>query len=627
MAKLNLGAGDCPLDGYENLDRKTGQEVYPLPQYPDNSIDEVRASHVLEHFGRGDVYYVLQEWVRVLKPGGWLKIAVPDFDRVARYHLEHPEDEEYDAEGYILGGQTDSNDFHHSLYNEDRLRSVFEALGLTDIQRWESDAQDCSALEVSLNLMGRKPEAGTQPTAAPATEEPPYAWLATHLRNVYSQGGEDGILEAILKRVGETNRTIIECGAGDPVICSNSRYPIERGWQAVLIEPDPERFQRLNAEYWQKASVTLSPVRVGVGEGETDLDTLFDSLNVPQEPDLMVLDVDGQEFHLWNALLRYRPRVVVVEYDAGVDPRFIPPRGGEGQAGYAALEELGNVKGYEVVARGPYNIFFVARPLHELVMGKQPRVVEGPVLPGETPALTEAPSVSEVLVDLDDMGRKVMGVMTRPRLTFSINAECIHRGLAPLGIRLHSVEGVFWPECLTRGIQHVLKEGFEYILTLDYDTGFSAEDVAHLFHIMEQHPEVDALCPVQINRGFNGPLFTVGTDKQIHLDSLPSHQPLMRIRSGHFGLTMLRAKAFERMEKPWFLAVPDKNGDWGEGRTEADVAFWLKWNKCGNSLYLANRVTVGHMELLMAWPDHRLRTQYQLVKDFIAHGKPKGAWR
>jgi len=47
--RLNLGAGDKPLDGYINLDRKTGQECFPLA-YDDGSVDVIRASHILEHF-------------------------------------------------------------------------------------------------------------------------------------------------------------------------------------------------------------------------------------------------------------------------------------------------------------------------------------------------------------------------------------------------------------------------------------------------------------------------------------------------------------------------------------------------------------------------------------------------
>ena len=53
MKKLNIGAGDNPLPDYENIDIKDGKTAYPL-DYPDNTFDEIRASHILEHFGLAD---------------------------------------------------------------------------------------------------------------------------------------------------------------------------------------------------------------------------------------------------------------------------------------------------------------------------------------------------------------------------------------------------------------------------------------------------------------------------------------------------------------------------------------------------------------------------------------------
>lgn len=103
--KLNIGSGG-DVEGYVSIDRKQGKEAYPL-DYPDDSIEEVRASHILEHFPRGQVERVIREWVRVLKPGGCLKIAVPDFDWI----LAHRDDPMW--QGYLFGGQSDNNDFHH----------------------------------------------------------------------------------------------------------------------------------------------------------------------------------------------------------------------------------------------------------------------------------------------------------------------------------------------------------------------------------------------------------------------------------------------------------------------------------------------------------------------------------
>lgn len=153
--KLNLGGGYQKIPGYLNIDRITGQEAYPLPDYADNSADEIRASHLLEHFGHRETLTVLREWVRVLKPGGVLKIAVPDFD----YIVQHRETE-IPIEGYLMGGQCDNEDYHRSLWTFGKLKAQLTAAGLVEITRWTSEITDCASLPVSLNLQGKKPLVG-----------------------------------------------------------------------------------------------------------------------------------------------------------------------------------------------------------------------------------------------------------------------------------------------------------------------------------------------------------------------------------------------------------------------------------------------------------------------------------
>lgn len=148
--RLNLGGGDVPLEGFTVVDRKIGLELYPLA-YPDEVADVVYASHCLEHFPKSETLNVLREWVRVLKPGGTIKIAVPDFEWICA-NLDNPL-----TEGYVMGGQTDENDFHHALFNRAKLTKLMEMCGLVDIFPWTSEIEDCASLPVSLNLMGTKP--------------------------------------------------------------------------------------------------------------------------------------------------------------------------------------------------------------------------------------------------------------------------------------------------------------------------------------------------------------------------------------------------------------------------------------------------------------------------------------
>lgn len=155
--KLNLGAGDSIIPGFTNIDRKlgleslNGGEVYPLASIADNSIDEIRASHVLEHFPQCSTLTIVRDWARALKPGGLLKIAVPNLD-YAVANKWHPQ-----WEMWITGAQTDNNDFHFALFYPEKLHALLDTAGLVNIREWQSEVEDCAAMPVSLNLCGTKP--------------------------------------------------------------------------------------------------------------------------------------------------------------------------------------------------------------------------------------------------------------------------------------------------------------------------------------------------------------------------------------------------------------------------------------------------------------------------------------
>lgn len=155
LKRLNLGGATNPLPDYEVIDKATGQEAFPLA-VANGSVDEIRASHLLEHFSHQETLNVLRDWVRALKPGGLLKLAVPDFDWiVGKYHSEDAG--KYPLEAYLMGSQFGDDDgAHKAIFNEKKLRTLMELAGIENIEKWPGDAADCSGLPVSLNLQGQK---------------------------------------------------------------------------------------------------------------------------------------------------------------------------------------------------------------------------------------------------------------------------------------------------------------------------------------------------------------------------------------------------------------------------------------------------------------------------------------
>jgi len=148
--KLNLGSGTQKIKGFENMDVATGDEIYPLLYC---EVDEIRASHVVEHFGTMESVQVMLNWVDCLKKGGVLKIAVPDFDDLMRRRAMY---QDLPYESIIMGGQVDEYDYHKSIWTYDKLHFLMINMGLVNIQTWQSEIKDCASYPFSLNLMGVK---------------------------------------------------------------------------------------------------------------------------------------------------------------------------------------------------------------------------------------------------------------------------------------------------------------------------------------------------------------------------------------------------------------------------------------------------------------------------------------
>lgn len=223
-----------------------------------------------------------------------------------------------------------------------------------------------------------------------------------------------------------------------------------------------------------------------------------------------------------------------------------------------------------------------------------------------------------------DIAKAVRAIISMPRVGFMETQAAIAE-LRAHGLDVSRCYGVFWEQGMSRGIASAIKDGFRYALTMDYDSVFTWDDVQELYRLMESHPEADAMCAVQSRREFGHPLFwrydkdgkPVEQFKKSELDA-----DLMPITVGHFGLTMLRLEKFDGLSKPWMQNQPNKDGDWEDGRKDADWAFWLKWNKEGRTLYSANRVVIGHIEYVVSWPTQNLRRMYQSIGAYNTIGKP-----
>lgn len=388
MIKLDLGAGDAPVEGYTSIDRKHGSEVYPLADYADGSVDEIRASHVLEHFSHTQVSEVVNHWAAKLKPGGRLRVAVPNFEFIAREYLAG---HAINAQGYVMGGHVDANDHHGCVFDEEVLRDVLIASGLERIHVWTSEQQDCAALPVSLNMGGYKP-------------------------------------------------------SGPANVCE--------GTTAVLSAP------------------------------------------------------------------RYGPIIH---------------------------------------SRQAFRAFYHAR------------------------------------------------------VPYQIGG------------------GAYWHQVLSEVLEQQIAHGSRYIITCDYDTIFTHHDVLELYRLMDAMPDAGAICALQSKRGDEAAaLFRRKNHAGKWMTEMPADdlcKNVLQIATGHFGLTIFRAENLNALPRPWMNSTPNSDGRWDDGKTDADIDFWNNWQDNGNSLYLAPKVVVGHMQEMITWPDRNLKPIYQTVSDYDGNGIPREVLR
>ena len=135
--KLNIGCHEFRLKGYVNIDMIDGDAVdvvadaRKLP-YKDNFVDEVYASHILEHFPHTQTKKVLDEWYRVLKNGGKLKVSVPSFEIMLHViSLVGITKWVFDM---LWGNQDDEYGFHYVCFSRELLVKNLRSVGFRNIE-------------------------------------------------------------------------------------------------------------------------------------------------------------------------------------------------------------------------------------------------------------------------------------------------------------------------------------------------------------------------------------------------------------------------------------------------------------------------------------------------------------
>jgi hypothetical protein len=193
---------------------------------------------------------------------------------------------------------------------------------------------------------------------------------------VYSQWGEDGLLQFLTRHVQVPKKVFIEFGVQDYSEANTRFLAFNDGWSGLLIEANRAEVEKIRRDpiYWQ---FNLKAVESFITR--ENINDLFRQNGVEGEIGLLSIDIDGNDYWVWEAIQSVRPAIVIVEYNFrwGAQRAVAVPYKenfvrGEAHssmiyygASLAALARLGARKGYALVGctRAGNDAFFVRREL------------------------------------------------------------------------------------------------------------------------------------------------------------------------------------------------------------------------------------------------------------------------
>lgn len=136
--KINIGCGNEKVEGYMGVDLYTQcdrkDDARTLGTFEDNSVEEIRTYHMLEHMKDRDVPLVIASMFRVLKHGGTLILEVPNLIWVLQNFLDTPDEDRWGFKlQTVFGLQTHDGEYHKTGFSKDRIHRMLKEAGFTNI--------------------------------------------------------------------------------------------------------------------------------------------------------------------------------------------------------------------------------------------------------------------------------------------------------------------------------------------------------------------------------------------------------------------------------------------------------------------------------------------------------------
>jgi len=139
--KINLGCYDkkfpkpyINVDIREDVNPDIVDDGFKLDKFNDSSVDLIYCCHMFEHLNKKEALIALRNWHRVLKVGGILRLAVPDFEQVVKRYIET--DNLLELDNLLHGSQKHKYDYHYCSYDFKKLEKILLDNKFCNITRW-----------------------------------------------------------------------------------------------------------------------------------------------------------------------------------------------------------------------------------------------------------------------------------------------------------------------------------------------------------------------------------------------------------------------------------------------------------------------------------------------------------
>ena len=144
-----------------------------------------------------------------------------------------------------------------------------------------------------------------------------------YCHNIYSQNGEDGIIEKLIDELNIVDGTFCEFGASDGITSSNTYNLIKNfNFSGLAIEADINKYKKCVENYKDFKNIQIEYGMVLFNHPEYNLDKWLNKSNLPYDFDVLSIDIDCDDYYVWENMTEYNPKIVIFEVNSYRDPVF-----------------------------------------------------------------------------------------------------------------------------------------------------------------------------------------------------------------------------------------------------------------------------------------------------------------